>query len=219
MERHFERSLQELIDLLRAMSSEVLLAMDIAAKGLIDRDPAQSNSVFEIEKHIDAMEVNLDEKILDFIALHQPVATDLRFVLSLQDAVVDLERIGDHCTNIAQSSISLSMLRQEPDLLMLPEMIPLARTMVKDSVESFLQRDPHLARRTMGLDDHMDELNRGIAREVIRAVKEDRELVETGLDIIRISKNFERIGDLSANIAEDALFIVEGKLARHQPQG
>lgn len=219
MERHFERSLEELITLLREMSSEVVRAFDAASRGLLERDAAGANDVFEIEKNIDALEVSLDEKILDFIALHQPVATDLRFVLSLQDAVVDLERIGDHLTNIAQSSISLAMLRSEPDLLALPEMLPLARKMVVDSLEAFTRRDAEIARRTMALDDRMDEFNRNVARDVIKAVKADRELIETGLEIIRISKNLERIGDLSANIAEDALFIVEGKVVRHQPQG
>jgi len=219
MERHFEKSLEELITLLREMSTEVVRAFDAATKGLLERDATGANDVFEIEKSIDALEVSLDEKILDFIALHQPVATDLRFILSLQDAVVDLERIGDHLTNIAQSSISLSMLRSEPDLLALPEMLPLARKMVVDSLEAFIRRDPEIARRTMAMDDRMDEANRNVARDVIKAVKADRELIETGLDIIRISKNLERIGDLSANIAEDALFIVEGKVVRHQPQG
>ena len=219
MERHFEKSLEELITLLREMSTEVLLSFDAAARGVIERDATGANDVFEIEKRIDSLEVALDEKILDFIALNQPVATDLRFVLSLQDAVVDLERIGDHLTNIAQSSISLSMLRSAPDLLDLPEMLPLARKMVVDSLEAFIRRDSEIARKTMAMDDRIDEYNRNVARDVIKAVKADRELIETGLDIIRISKNLERIGDLSANIAEDALFIVDGKVARHQPQG
>lgn len=218
MERHFERSLDELVAHLRGMTEQVLASFDAAAKGLLERDASLCNSVFETEKIVDAMEISMNEKVLDFIALNQPVATDLRFILSLQDAVVDLERIGDHCVNIAQSAITLSMLRSEPDLLTLPEMIPLARTMLADAVESFLARDPSLARHTLALDDRMDEFNRNLAREVIRAIKEDRELIETGLELTRISKNLERIGDLSTNVAEDALFIVEGKVARHQPQ-
>jgi phosphate transport system protein len=88
--------------------------------------------------------------------------------------------------------------------------------MVQQSVQSFIHRDVELARRTIALDDKLDHLNRDVARLVINAVKEDRELIETGLDIIRISKNYERIGDLSANIAEDALFLVEARTARHQ---
>lgn len=219
MERHFERSLEDLVNAARNMGGDVLRSLDAAILALVEREPSHGNLVFEIEKSIDADEILLDEKILDFIALHQPVASDLRFVLALQDAVIGLERIGDHCTNIAQSSISLSMLRTAPDLGSIPEMLPLAKKMVKDSLDAFLARNPHLARTTIAIDDRVDELNRTVAREVIRAVKEDRQLVETGLDIIRIAKNLERICDLSANIAEDALFAVEGKPSRHQAQG
>lgn len=218
MERHFERSLDELVTDLRAMTEQVLASFDAAATGLLDRDASVCNTAFEIEKETDRMEVSMNEKVLDFIALQQPVAVDLRFLLSLQDVVVDLERIGDHCANIAQSAISLSMLRSSPDLVALPDMIPLARTMLQDAVNSFISRDPVVARRTLAMDDRMDEFNRNLARDLIRAIKEDRELVETALEIMRISKNLERIGDLSTNIAEDTLFVAEGKIARHQPQ-
>ena len=111
----------------------------------------------------------------------------------------------------------LSGLRNPPDLLKLPEMAVQARSMVADSVLSFLTRDPDLARRTIARDDRMDELNREMTRLVIAAIKEDRELVETGLELIRISKNLERMADLSANIAEDTVFLVEARSARHQP--
>lgn len=218
MERHFERSLDELIADIHTMTDQVLASFDSATTGLLDRDASVCNAAFELEKETDRMEVSINEKVLDFIALQQPVAVDLRFVLSLQDVVVDLERIGDHCANVAQSAISLSMLRSSPDLVALPEMIPLARTMLQDAVHSFIARDAAVARRTLSLDDRMDEFNRNLARDLIRAIKEDRELVETALEIMRISKNLERIGDLSTNIAEDTLFVAEGKIARHQPQ-
>lgn len=218
MERHFEQSLQELVNDLRTMTDKVESSLDSAAKGLLERDASPLQAVFDIEKETDELEVLINEKLLDFIALQQPVAVDLRFALSLQDIVVDLERIGDHCANIAQSAISLSMLRSSPDLLALPDMIPLARTMLLDSVRSFLDRDTALARKVLAMDDRMDEFNRNLARDVINSIKEDRELVETSLEIMRISKNLERIGDLSTNIAEDALFTAEGRIARHQPQ-
>ncbi len=216
MERHFEKNLEELKAGLQAMSDRVMEALEAAHRCLADLDPSLADGVFSREKEIDIDENRLEAMILDFIALHQPVASDLRLVFAMQDAVVDLERIGDHATNIAQSAVTLSGLRAAPDLLHLPEMSLLAQQMVRDSVLSFVRRDPEMARRTIALDDKLDHLNRDVARLVINAVKEDRELVETGLDIIRISKNYERIGDLSANIAEDALFLVEARTARHQ---
>jgi phosphate transport system protein len=216
MERHFEKNLEELKSGLQGMADRVMEGLEAAHQCLVDLDPSLADGVFSREKEIDLDENRLESMILDFIALHQPVASDLRLVFSMQDAVVDLERIGDHATNIAQSSVTLSGLRTPPNLLHLPEMSLLAMQMVKDSVQSFLRRDPDLARRTIALDDKLDHLNRDVARLVINAVKEDRELIETGLDIIRISKNYERIGDLSANIAEDGLFLVEARTARHQ---
>lgn len=216
MERHFEKNLEELKTGLKDMAARAVDALDSAIRTLVEGDATLAEGAFAREKEIDADELRLEAMILDFIALHQPVAGDLRLVFSMQDAVVDLERIGDHATNIAQSAITLCRLRQRPDLLRLPEMADLARRMLQDSVRSFLQRDPDLARRTIALDDRLDELNRDMARLIIQSVKEDRELIETGLDLIRISKNLERVGDLSANIAEDAVFLVEAKMARHQ---
>ena len=216
MERHFEKNLDELKEGLQAMADRVMEALESAHNCIVDLDPSLADGVFSREKDIDLDENRLESMILDFIALHQPVATDLRLVFSMQDAVVDLERIGDHATNIAQSAVSLSALRTPPNLLHLPEMSLLAQQMVQQSVQSFIRKDSELARRTIAMDDKLDHLNRDVARLVINAVKEDRELIETGLDIIRISKNYERIGDLSANIAEDALFLVEARTARHQ---
>jgi len=216
MERHFEKQLEELKNSLQSMAERVLDALDAAQRTLTEFDASLADGVFSREKEIDADEIRLESMIIDFIALHQPVAGDLRMVFSMQDAVVDLERIGDHATNVAQSAVTLSGLRNRPDLHHLVEMSELARRMVRDSVNSFIHRDPEMARRTIALDDRLDHLNRDMARLVIQAVKEDRELIETGLDLIRISKNLERVGDLSANIAEDTIFLVEAKVARHQ---
>ncbi|MBK9575957.1 MAG: phosphate signaling complex protein PhoU [Fibrobacterota bacterium] len=218
MERHFEKNLEELKAGLKAMAERAVDALDAAIRTLVEADASLAEAAFAREKEIDADEIRLESMIIDFIALHQPVAGDLRLVFAMQDAVVDLERIGDHATNIAQSAVTLCRLRQSPDLLRLPEMAELARRMLQDSVRSFAHRDAELARRTIALDDKLDEMNRDMARLIIQAVKEDRELIETGLDLIRISKNLERVGDLSANIAEDAVFLVEAKIARHQEE-
>ncbi len=218
MERHFEKNIEDLRSGLQTMAQRALDGLDSAIRTLVEGDPSLADVAFTREKEIDADEIRLESMIIDFIALHQPVASDLRMVFAMQDAVVDLERIGDHATNIAQSAITLCRLRQRPDILHLPEMAELAHRMLHDAVNSFIHRNPELARRTIATDDRLDELNRNMARLVIQAVKEDRELIETGLDLIRISKNLERVGDLSANIAEDALFLVEAKTARHQEQ-
>jgi phosphate transport system protein len=216
MERHFEKSLEELREALLRMAERVDSVLQSAQECLVDGDASLADGVFSGEKEIDQDQNFIEEMILDFIALHQPVAGDLRAVLAAQDVVVDLERIGDHAVNIAESAVRLAGLRQPPDLLKLPEMAGLARTMVSDAVQSFRTRNVEVARRTIATDDRMDALNREMTRLVIEAIKEDRQLVETGLELIRVSKNLERVGDLSANVAEDTLFLVEARSARHQ---
>jgi len=216
MERHFEKSLEELLAVLSGMADHVANVLEAAEVSLVKRDPSLADGVFSGEKEIDSDQNRLDWMIMDFIALQQPVASDLRMLMSTQDVVVDLERIGDHAVNITESSVRLSGLRQAPDLLKLPEMATIARSMVADAVHSFLVRDAELAHRIIASDDRMDELNREMTRLVIGAIKEDRQLVETGLELIRVSKNLERIGDLSANIAEDTVFLVEARTARHR---
>jgi len=223
MERHFEKQLEFIMAEVRRMADIVSDAFEAATTGLSERDPVVASHAFESEKQVNEMELELDNQIVEFFALQHPVATDLRFMLATQKVVNDLERLSDHCVNVAQSAISLANLNRGPGLSELPDMIEGCRIMLRDSVRSFLTRDVVLANEVLERDDRVDGLNRLVVRHVIDLVNAEKANIEIGLDIIRISRNLERIGDLCCNFAEETVFLVEGRNIKHanpaKPEG
>ncbi|MEN9353170.1 MAG: phosphate signaling complex protein PhoU [Fibrobacterota bacterium] len=215
MERHFEKQLEFIMAEVRRMADIVGDAFEAATSGLSERDPVMASRAFESEKQVNELELELDNQIVEFFALQHPVATDLRFMLATQKVVNDLERLSDHCVNVAQSAISLANLNRGPSLSELPDMIEGCRIMLRDSVRSFLTRDVKLANEVLERDDRVDGLNRLVVRHVIDLVKAEKANIEIGLDIIRISRNLERIGDLCCNFAEETVFLVEGRNIKH----
>ena len=219
MERHFEKQLEFIMAEVRRMADIVTDAFEAAAKGMAERDSVVASHAFESEKQVNELEIELDNQIVEFFALQHPVATDLRFMLATQKVVNDLERLSDHCVNVAQSAISLAHLNRNPGLSEVPEMVEGCRIMLRDSIRSFLERDVDLARTVLERDDRVDGLNRLVVRNVINLVNSDKANIEIGLDIIRISRNLERIGDLCCNFAEETVFLVEGRNIKHAHPG
>ncbi len=215
MERQFEKQLEFIVAEVRRMADIVSDAFEAAAKGMAERDAVTASHAFESEKQVNELEIELDNQIVEYFALQHPVATDLRFMLATQKVVNDLERLSDHCVNVAQSAISLANLNRTPGLSEVPEMVEGCRIMLRDSIRSFLERDVDLARTVLERDDRVDGLNRLVVRNVINLVNSDKANIEIGLDIIRISRNLERIGDLCCNFAEEAVFLVEGRSIKH----
>lgn len=215
MERYFEKQLDFIMAEVQRMADITTDAFEAAASGLTERDAVKASRAFESEKRVNDLELELDSLIVDYFALQHPVATDLRFVLAAQKVVNDLERLSDHCVNVAQSAIALANLNRSPGLSELPEMVDGCRGMLKDSINAFLTRNVALANEVLERDDRVDGLNRLVVRHVIDLVKSDKASIEIGLDIIRISRNLERIGDLCCNFAEEAVFLVEGRNIKH----
>lgn len=215
MERQFEKQLEFIVAEVRRMADIVSDAFEAAAKGMAERDAVTASHAFESEKQVNELEIELDNQIVEYFALQHPVATDLRFMLATQKVVNDLERLSDHCVNVAQSAISLANLNRSAGLSEIPEMVDACREMLRDSVDSFLTRDFTLARDVLMRDDRVDGLNRMVVRQVIEMVNNDKATIEIGLDIIRISRNLERIGDLCCNFAEETIFLVEGHSVKH----
>jgi phosphate transport system protein len=147
--------------------------------------------------------------------LHQPVAVDLRFLLAILKINNDLERAGDHCVNIAQSAITCGVGPDGLPNLALPQMITLANSMFRDACHSFFTKDLQIARTVLESDDSLDEFNRTNMREAIGMVKSGELPLESALELLRISRNLERIGDLSTNIAEEVIFHVKAKVVKH----
>jgi len=164
---------------------------------------------------IDQAEVELEEECLKVLALHQPVAADLRFVVAVLKINNDLERIGDLATNIAKQSISLRSRGWEVGPFDLKYMSQLAQLMLRDALNAFVSHDPSLARNVCTRDDEVDDMKRDIRVRIEKILQEDPYRVEPLFKVLSISRNLERIADLATNIAEDVSYMLEGKIIRH----
>lgn len=215
MERHFEKELNNLKTTLEKMSRLAQESLSFATRALLEEDKTLAEKTFANERIINNLEIEIDHGVADFFALFQPVAIDLRFMLAIQKINNDLERIADHCVNIAQSSISYANFNPKTGLLELPKMISIAQTMLHDACESFFTKNLQLARTVLETDDTIDELNRTNIREAIQLVKNDKTSIEMALELLRISRNLERIGDLSTNVAEEMIFHVQARVVKH----
>ncbi len=215
MQRHFEVELTKLKTTLEKMARLAQESLIFSTRALLEEDKALAEKCFINERTINNLEIEIDHGVADFFALFQPVAIDLRFMLAIQKINNDLERIGDHCINIAQSSISVAGFAQKSGLMELPKMITISQNMLKDACDSFFNKDLRLARAVLETDDMIDELNRANTREAIQMVKADKSSIEMALELLRISRNLERIGDLSTNLAEEVIFHVQARVVKH----
>jgi phosphate transport system protein len=167
------------------------------------------------DEGIDRMEVAIEEQAVALLALQQPVAVDLRFLIAALKINNDLERIGDHAVNIAEGAERLAANKQLRPFVDLQYMSEVAMSMLKDSLDAFVNRDAELARKVIKRDDILDEKNISIIRELLTYMAEHHNLITYGLELISISKNLERVGDLATNICEDTIFIAEARWVKH----
>lgn len=218
MERHFDEELQNLREQLLRMASLVEEAIAKAIQSLVDRDGELAQEVIDHDEEIDALEMAIDDLCLRLFALRQPMASDLRFITGAIKINNDLERVGDHAVNIAQRALQLV---QEPPLQPLvdiPRMAQLAQSMVKDSLDAFVDGDAAKARSVCPRDDEVDQLEDHLIRVLLTYMMSDPRTISRALDLIIIAKNLERIADLSTNIAEDVIFIVQAKSIKHHAE-
>ncbi len=215
MERKFERELESLKTTIIKMGSVVEDSLNRAIESVLREDKPLARSVIETDSRINALEIEVDNAVVDLLALQQPVASDLRLILAVQKINNDLERIGDHAVNIAESAESLSATTAQEPLLQIPRMAELTRTVLRHALDSFILLDPKLAHSVLERDDQIDGLNREMVREVIGMIKSDTRTVDGCMHIIRISRNLERIGDLSTNIAEEVIFLTQARVVKH----
>ncbi len=218
MERHFDKELNKLRATLEKMARLGQESLDCCTRSLMERDKSIAEKTFVNEREINNLEIEIDHAVADCFALHQPVAIDLRFLLAIQKINNDMERIGDHCVNIAQSAISYAGFPNNAQVLELPKMITIAKAMLGDACQSFFTKDMQLARTVLESDDTLDELNRANTREAIQLVKADKTSIELALELLRVSRNLERIGDLSTNIAEEVIFHVQARVVKHHAE-
>jgi len=215
MERHFEKEIDSLKTMLMKMASMAEENFHNAIKALTERNRLLADQVIETDHRVDALELEIDNAVVDVLALQKPVASDLRLIIAALKINNDLERISDHAVNIAQSVRTLIDSSKVNTYLEIPKMADTTRWMLRDALDSFLHLEPEKARAVLTRDDEIDDLNRSNARQVIGWIQEKSLPVEEGLYLIRISRNLERVADLSTNIAEEVVFLTQARVVKH----
>ncbi|MES2356717.1 MAG: phosphate signaling complex protein PhoU [Gemmatimonadota bacterium] len=214
--RHFHDQMDELKARLLAMSTRAEEMIEHAVDALLHNDQGIAEMVISSDAELNALEVEIEQRAVALLALQQPMARDLRFIVGAIRVSSDLERIGDHAVNIAQSSQRL--IEQRATLVPDPEiedMARRARLMLSDSLDAFLRSDGALGRRVCQADDAVDALHDSIFRILLTHMMGDARTITPSLELLLVSRNLERVADLATNIGEDAVYLAEGKQIKH----
>lgn len=218
MERHFDRELESLKTMLMKMASMAEDNFQNAVRSLVEKDAQLAEQVIRADARVDALELEIDNAVVDILALQKPVASDLRLIIAAQKINNDLERISDHAVNIAESALTISASPHGTSMLEIPAMAELTRAMLRDSLDAFLHLDTEKARAICKQDDTIDDMNRSNARTVIGLISSKSLPVEAGLDLIRVSRNLERVADMTTNIAEEVVFLTSARTIKHHAE-
>jgi phosphate transport system protein len=216
--KHLLRDLDSLQRSLVAMASAAEEAVYKAIRALKERQTELANAVLDGEDEIDELENRIEEECLKMLALHQPVATDLRRIVVALRIINDLERVGDLAQDIAERAVALARLPQIPVPHQLQKMTDLTLSMVRQSLDSFVNLDTRLARAVCRLDDEVDQYNLEMIDILIRLMKSSGDSVEAGLSMFSAVRHLERIADHATNIAEEVVYLVEGEQIRHRSE-
>jgi phosphate transport system protein len=197
------------------MGGKVEVAIGLSVKSLQDRDTQTARQVIQDDRSINDLEIEVDDLCHVVLATQQPTAGDMRFITSAMKINTDLERIGDLAVNIAERALTLNQVAPLKPLIDIPHLAGIAQEMVRISLDSLVRRDAMAARKVCERDDEVDHLNDQIIRELISYMLEDKANIKRALDLIMVSKQLERIADHATNIAEDVIYLVQGKDIRH----
>jgi len=215
MERHFDEQLSGLKALLMKMSALAELMITDSLRVLVNRDAATAAAVAHHEEQVNALQIEVDELCFTLIATHQPVAGDLRFLLGAVKTNNELERLADLAVNVCEKGCALLNYPPVKPFVIIPEMATIASGMVKDSLHAYVNRDTTLARSVLARDDGLDERKIRITNELAEHIRHFPETTTAALELILVARNLERIGDHATNIAENSIFVVQGKDIRH----
>jgi phosphate transport system protein len=215
METHFQQELNHLKSEILKMAGLVERAISNAIESLTQRDTPLAEKTIQQDVQINGMEIDIDERCLNLLALHQPMAGDLRFIASTMRINTELERIGDLAVNIAERVVSLN---QEPQLkpyIDIPNMADITKKMLRDVIDAFVSGDVALARSVCERDDQVDGLNNQVFRELLTYMMEDPKTITRAVHLIIVSRYLERIADHATNIAEGVIFMAEALVIKH----
>ena len=214
MKRQSEALTQLRRDLLE-MASLVEAQIAESIQSLVERDEALARKVLEREARVNEREIQIEEEVVRFLALFHPEAEDLRTAIMMLKINNDLERVGDHAENIAYASLDLLQYPPVKPLIDIPRMARIAQGMLHDALDAFVERDATKAEDVLSRDDEVDALRDQVVRELITYIAARPQVVEPALKLIQVAKDLERVGDLATNVAEDVVYMVEGRIVKH----
>jgi len=209
------REIDKLKEKLLALGGQVERSLALAISAVEKRDVEIATEVIAGDEAIDRMEIDVEEECLKLLALHQPVAVDLRFIVTVLKVNNDLERIGDHAASLADHAILIADQPEVAFVFDFPVMARKAQTMLKQSLDALVFQDTELAIQVRAADDEIDEINRNMYRAVEREIMMQPDRTPIYTNHIGVSRCLERIADLATNIAEDVIYLTTGQIARH----
>jgi phosphate transport system protein len=215
MERHFEADLQGLRNQLLRMGGLVEDRVRRAVQALVERHEEDARRIIATDSEVNDLQMDVDDRCLRLLATQTPLAGDLRLITSAMKINADLERIGDLAVNVAENALTLIPQAPLKPLIDIPKMAAVTEGMIRDALDAFVKRDAALAREVLGRDDEVDDLKEQVFRELLTYMMADPGTIQRALALILVSRNLERIADHATNIAEDVIFITEGRDVRH----
>ena len=216
---HFREELEALQGRLLEMGGLAEERVRAALQGLVSRDPVLIQKVLSGDEPVNQLHIEVDNRCFRLLALHQPMATDLRAVVAAVKINTDLERVGDLAVNIAEASKRYIGHAPVKELINIPLMGDIAQAMLRDALDAYVKRDTELAHRVLSEDDRLDSLKTQVFRDLLTHMLRNQSTVEPSLDLILVSRHLERIGDHATNIAEDVIFMVSALDVRHHLAG
>ena len=216
MELHFDQELTQAKDLLLRMSSLADQAVALALQGLVQRDNALAQQVHDGDSQLDTLQKEIDERCVELIALRQPKARDLRFLIVIMKIAAELERVGDQAVNIAHRALAVNGEPQLKPFVDIPRMADLSCGMIRAVLDAFVYGKIDVARQVIRNDDDVDRLEIQMHRELTSFMLEDPHTITRALNLIGVAHSLERIGDHAVNIAEEVVYLYEGRDIRHQ---
>ncbi len=214
--RHFHDQLSSLKEQLLGMSAKAEERTELAVEALLTRDREKAELVIAGDAELNHLEVEVEQAAVELLALQQPMARDLRFIIGAIKVSNDLERVGDHAVNIAECAIRLT--DQPKANITIPEieiMARRARKMLADSLDAFIRADGALGRKVCRDDDIVDSLHDSVFRVLLTHMMADAKTITPALELLLVGRNLERVADIATNIGEDAVYLAEGKQIKH----
>lgn len=218
MAKHLEKELDRLKKLICALGARIDEAVGNAVRSFQENDATLARSVIDGDEAIDRLEVEIEEECLKALALYQPVAIDLRFIVAVMKMNNDLERIGDIAADIAKNGMAANRAAKPRVPLDLHQMAWLVKSGVRKSLDALINLDAYLAREIIRGDDEINAMKTEMKTEILTALERDPEHAEALITLLAISNRLERIGDHATNIAEDVIYMVEAEIVRHRPE-